>query len=333
MFTMLSSEPELSLQEYVQRLPKAELHVHLEGSVEAETIREIHPELSLDEIQTAMRFSGFTGFLKAYVWVSQKLTTAEAYRIALRRLLEKLGSQNVLAVEITLSAGVILWKKQELDAIFEALCEECEAHPAIRVHWIFDAIRQFGVEQAAEVFEKAAAYRDTGVVGIGIGGDEERGPAIWFADLYRKARDAGLCLTAHAGEVTGPESIWQAIEIGAQRIGHGIRAIDDARLLEYLREHDIALEVCPSSNVATGAVRMLAEHPLRKLWEAGAPIVLGTDDPALFATDLTREFSLAAEEFGFSREELRQLAANSFRFSFDRISRDLGRRVLPATNE
>ena len=327
------AEPELTLHEYARGLPKAELHVHLEGSVGAETIREIHPELPIDEIRAAMRFSGFAGFLKAYVWVSQRLTTPAAYRIALCRLLEKLASQNVLAVEITLSVGVILWKKQELDAIFEGLCEECEAHPRIRVRWIFDAIRQFGAEQSSEVFQAAATYREAGVVAIGIGGDEGRGPAIWFAHLYRRARDAGLCLTAHAGETAGPESIWQAVEIGAQRIGHGIRAIDDARLLEYLREHNIALEVCPSSNVATGAVGALSAHPLRRLWDAGVPIVLGTDDPALFATDIVREYILAAEEFGFSRKELRQLAKNSFRFSFDRVSRELGQHALQATGE
>ncbi len=326
-------KPELTLYEYVKQLPKAELHLHLEGSVEAQTIQEIQPGLTLGEIQTAMHFSGFLGFLKAYVWVSQRLTTATAYRVALRRLLEKLISQNVLAVEITLSVGVILWKGQTLEAIFEALCEECAAHPTIRVHWIFDAIRQFGAEQAAEVFEKAAAYRDSGVVAIGIGGDEERGPAIWFADLYHRAKDAGLCLTAHAGETTGPESVWQAIKIGAQRIGHGIRAVEDGKLMAYLREHAIALEVCPSSNVATAAVRSLEEHPLRQLWEAGVPIVLGTDDPALFATNLGKEYALAAEKFGFSREELCQLATNSFRFSFDRLSRELGRRVLPTAGE
>ena len=330
---MPDAEPVLTLREHASQLPKAELHLHLEGSVGAETIREIHPELPVDEIETAMRFSGFAGFLKAYVWVSQRLTTPKAYRIALCRLLQQLESQNVFAVEITLSAGVILWKGQELGAIFEALCEECEEHPGVRVRWIFDAIRQFGPEQAAIVFQAAAAYRDAGVVAIGIGGDEERGPAIWFADLYRRARDAGLCLTAHAGETAGPESIWQAIRIGAQRIGHGIRAVDDARLLEYLCEHDIALEVCPSSNVATGAVRTLQEHPLRKLCDAGAPIVLGTDDPALFKTDLGREYVLAAEIFGFSRAELRQLAENSFRYSFDRISRELGQRALQVTDE
>jgi aminodeoxyfutalosine deaminase len=308
--------PDQNLPDFIHALPKADLHLHLEGSVQPETIRELDPTLSPAEIQKNFYYSDFVGFLKAYVWVSQRLNSPEAYALATRRLLESLVKQNIMYAEITLSVGVILWKKQRIEPIFQAIHDEARRFTEIQVGWIFDAIRQFGVDQAAKVFAIARDFQAAGVVAIGIGGDELRGPAKWFAKLYGEAQQSGLGLTCHAGEIAGPESVRQALEIGAQRIGHGIRSIDDPALVEMLASRNIPLEVCPSSNVATGAVRSLAEHPLRELWDAGVPIVLGTDDPALFRTDLLHEYMLAAEAFGFSREELQKIAANSLNYRF-----------------
>ncbi len=170
-----------------------------------------------------------------------------------------------------------------------------------------------------QVAQWAAERVDQGVVALGIGGSEERGPAEWFTEAYAFAKSAGLRLVAHAGESTGPQSIWDALKLGAERIGHGIAAVQDADLMRHLRENDIPLEICITSNLVTGVVKRLADHPVRRIYDAGVPIVLNTDDPAMFRCTLVGEYRLAASAFGFSEAELREIAENGFKYRFASI--------------
>jgi len=291
---------------------RAELHVHLEGSIGPETLLAIDPSLTRDEIEAHLTCRSFPEFLQGYIWVSKKLEKPEHYALATRHLLDSLAAQGVTYAEITLSAGVVLWKEQDLAAVYEAVWRESQ-RSSVRTFWILDAIRQFGPEKGMEVAKFAVLRRDEGVVAYGIGGDEVRGPAHWFHDVFAYARDAGLHLVCHAGETAGPESVLGALAIGAERIGHGIAAVKSTALMEQLRKDNIPLEICISSNVCTGAVASLEEHPVRALYDAGVPITIHTDDPAFFHTTLTREYDLAEKLFGLPPDEM---AANSFRYAF-----------------
>jgi adenosine deaminase/aminodeoxyfutalosine deaminase len=291
--------------------PVAELHLHLEGSVEPETLLELDPTLTRDEIARATSYTDFEGFIQSYIWVNRKLNSAEQYALIARRLFERLAAEGVTYAEVTISAGVILWKQQDFQPIYEAVQREA-CLSKVKVRWILDATRQFGVHAAKPVFDLAAERLNEGVVAIGLGGFEAGGPARWYADLYKEARARGLRLLCHAGETTDATSVWEALEIGAERIGHGIRAIEDPLLVAHLAEKKIPLEICITSNVRTGAVPSLKDHPVRKLYDAGVPIILNTDDPALFNCTLTSEYELAQREFGFTNREIHGLVSTVF---------------------
>jgi aminodeoxyfutalosine deaminase len=303
------------MDDFLKQLPKAELHLHLEGSADPETLHELDPATPIGEIRALYDYQDFDGFLKAFGAVVKRLRTPEDYAHVTSRLLERLAAQNVLYAEITVSAGVALWKQQEFAPIFTAVRDAAAGSP-VEVRWIVDAVRQFGVEQAMQVARLAADRMDQGVVAIGIGGSEERGPADWFTGVFAFARSAGLRLTAHAGESMGPESVWAALRLGAERIGHGIAAAGDPELMRHLCEHDVPLEICITSNLVTGVVKRIEEHPVRRLYDAGVPIILNSDDPGMFGCTLTDEYRLAASRFGFSEAELRGIAENGFRYAF-----------------
>jgi adenosine deaminase/aminodeoxyfutalosine deaminase len=303
------------MQDFAALLPKAELHLHLQGSVDAETLHELDPATPLEELRALYHYPNFNAFLKTFGAVVTRLARPEDYALITRRLLERLAAQNVRYAEIIIAAGVVLWKKQEFGPIFDAIHDAALGSP-VKVRWILDAVRQFGVEPAWDVARLAVARQDRGVAAIGIGGSEERGPAEWFKEVFAFAKSAGLHLTAHAGESGGPESVWEALVLGAERIGHGIAAVRDPGLMRHLRDRDIPLEISITSNLVTGVVARLEDHPIRALYDAGVPIVLNTDDPAMFGCTLVDEYRLAARAFGFSGAELRGIAENGFRYGF-----------------
>ncbi|MFN7925971.1 MAG: adenosine deaminase [Bryobacteraceae bacterium] len=303
------------MDDFFRTLPKAELHLHLEGAIDAGMIRELDPAIPEDEVSRRFAIADFAGFIEAFKWVVGFLRTPDDYALVTRRLLERLERDNVRYAEITLAAGVILWRGQEFAPIYDAITREA-AKSSVDVWWVLDVIRHFGPEPAATVARWAVERAGDRVVAFGIGGDEARGPAGQFREVFEFTRAHGLKAVPHAGETTNAQSVWDAIEIGADRIGHGIRAIEDPRLVAHLVERRIPLEVCVTSNLVTGAVRSLEEHPVRRLWETGVPIILNSDDPGLFGATVSGEYRLAEERLGFSRDELRRMAAESFEHGF-----------------
>jgi aminodeoxyfutalosine deaminase len=298
--------------------PLCELHLHLEGSVDPATLCMLDPGLTPQEAAQPYRFTSFSGFIECFKFIALRLRTPEEYALVTRRLVAALAEQGVQYAEVTLSAGVLLWKGREIAPYYDAVRAAGREGP-VEIRWNLDAVRHFGPEPAWRVAEFAAQKLHEelgdGVLSIGIGGDELRGPASWFRDVYAFARSRGLRLTAHAGETDGPASIWAALEIGAERIGHGIRAVDDPVLLRHLRDHQIPLEVCLTSNVSTGAVGRIESHPLRRLYEAGVPLTLSTDDPGVFRCTLREEFE-AAKRLGLGERELRGIAQNAAKYRF-----------------
>jgi adenosine deaminase/aminodeoxyfutalosine deaminase len=320
----------IDLESFIRRLPKVELHVHLEGSVQPETLHELSRSKRRLEKQTRdwiserarqrYRYGNFQDFLQAFKLVTLLLETPSDYAMATARLVEHLAKQNVKYAEVIFAAGVVLWKKQPLEAIFEAAASAARAAQkvfGVRVQWIFDAIRHFGVEHTRQVLRWAARLRPQGVVALGIGGDETRGPAKLFREIFREAREMGLHVVAHAGEACGPESVRQAVEtLGAERIGHGLTAARDPAVLALLRDRRIPLEVCLTSNVATGVLGRIEDHPMPRFLEAGLVVTLNTDDPAMFGTDLVSEYLLAARTFGLGRAQILHLSQDAIRAAF-----------------
>jgi aminodeoxyfutalosine deaminase len=319
----MAAAPDHTTSSFIRQLPKAELHLHLEGAVEPATLCELrqrHGErATLAETEALYRYTDFQSFLMAFKEVSAHLRGPDDYELAAYRLMQRLKQENTLHAEVYIAVGVCLYRKQDFDAIFEGL-ERGRMRGArefgVSLLWIFDATRHFGVEAAQQVFELAVRYQERHVVGVGIGGDEVKAPPELFRSVYGYAADNGLRLTAHAGETGPPESIWGALNLRAERIGHGVTARQDPDLVEELAYRQIPVEICLTSNLRTGVCNAISEHPAKSYFDQGVMITLNTDDPALFGTSLCREYQIAQDAFAFTDEHLRELARNSFEASF-----------------
>lgn len=324
--------------DFIRGLPKAELHLHLEGTIEPKTLVELSERvdrgadavpMTLAEAEALYQYTDFSGFLLAFKAVCARLKGPAEYELAAWRMLEKLAEQGVVHAEVYISVGVVyFWRKEEDAAnprLFEEIFEGLERarvrgkrELGVTLYWIYDAVRHFSLAEAERVFRLAVKLKDEfpSIVGIGLGGDERVAASEPFRAIYAEAQAAGLRLTNHAGETTGPEAIWEALSVGSERLGHVLSAERDGALMEQLREKRIPLELNPSSNVRTGVCAGWKEHPLRRYFDAGLFVTLNSDDPAFFGSTLENEYRLAAAVQGFTKKELAELAANSFRASF-----------------
>jgi aminodeoxyfutalosine deaminase len=318
------------IRAFIRRLPKAELHLHLEGTITPATLVELSRRhdaapITLPDAEALYRFTNFTEFINAFRAVTRQLAHPDDYELAAWRMMQHLAEQGVVHAEVFISVGVIyMWRNHDpacFEPIFEGLERarlRAERELGLSIYWIFDAVRHFSLLEAERVFEKAAAMRDQypSIIAIGLGGDERQRGSEPFRAMYASAREAGLRLTNHAGETTGPEAIWEALGIGSERLGHVLSAADDPNLIQELKTRSVALELNPTSNVRTGVCPSFAAHPLRRYFDHGLLVTLNSDDPAFFGSDIANEYLLAHTEQGFTPDELRNLAANSFHASF-----------------
>jgi aminodeoxyfutalosine deaminase len=318
------------LPKAIGEMAKAELHLHLEGSIRpgiAVLLARRHGVLLTEEkVRERYAYRNFLEFIEAFKWVTSFVREPSDFGLIAADLAVQLREQKVKYAEVTLSTGVMLLRRQNPQANFEAILGATEPfeHKGLRLSWVFDAVRQFGAGLAQQVVDWAKRCKSDRIVAFGIGGDELQVETREFRQVYESAAEAGLHRLMHAGETGGPEKIREAVELlGVERVGHGIAAMHDPALMDLLAERRIVLEVCLTSNICTGALgaqmkraeASIQEHPLPRLVRHGIPVVLSTDDPSMFHTTLREEYE-HAHAMGLGETELAQLVENSFAFSF-----------------
>lgn len=320
----------MSLSKYIAAAPKAELHVHLEGSIQPSTLlmlaRRHRVDLPADTeegLRRWYRFKNFHHFIEVYVKITRCLQTAEDFELIVYEFGAYMVEQNIRYAEVTFSPSTHFWiNGVDQDVWFKGLTEgrrRVKESFGREINWVFDLVRNDSpIEGRFEYTTRMAIEGKThGVVALGLGGIEAEYPPAPFSPWFDQARAAGLHSVPHAGEFGGPESIWSAIkDLGADRIGHGVRAIEDPGLVSYLAEHRIPLEVSPTSNISLGIYPDLSSHPLKQLHDSGVAIIVNTDDPPLFNTSLTNELNLLFDPYGFSIGTIDEILLNGIHFSF-----------------
>ncbi|GAB4338209.1 MAG: adenosine deaminase [Candidatus Abyssubacteria bacterium] len=314
-----------NLERAIERMPKAELHVHLEGSISSKTIEKLAQKNSVDLGRESHRQSGrgyghLINFLDDYRLRCRCLRSPEDFKAACVDVLENLRSQHVRYAELTMAPTVHRLNGLSMDDIMpglEAGVKAASGNGNIEVRFILDVGRQFGQDHAWQTVRDAARHQASGVIALGLGGDEIHYSPELYVEQFAWARKQGLHVVAHAGEVGGPSSVWGAVKsLRAERIGHGLSARGDDELLEYLRIARIPVEMCPTSNVQTGAIRSYSEHPLPLFLRRGLLVTLNSDDPAMFGASLTHEYKVCHERLGLGWEEIKMLGLNAVRGSF-----------------
>jgi len=318
-----------TLDAFVDALPKVELHLHLVGSASVPTVLELaarHPGSPVPRTEQELRafytFRDFPHFASVYSTVSGLITDPEDVALLVVGIARDLGPQNVRYAELTVTPYTFVKGGLPVVGITEALdAGACQAEQeyGVKIGYIFDIASEDGEEAAQATLRHALEHPPLRMVGFGLGGIEQKREPHQeaFRSAFRTAIGAGLHSVPHAGEMSGPATIWEVINgLSAERIGHGISCLQDPALVAYLRETQIPLEVCPTSNVCTGQVAGLAAHPLPRLLDEGLYVTLNSDDPAMFGTTLTNEYLVAARTLGLTHDQLATLAANGVRASY-----------------
>ena len=321
------------IERYIEAVPKAELHVHLEGSIQPATLLKLAqqnnvklPVQTVDDLQNWFRFRDFDHFIEIYFAISSCLKTSDDYELIAYEFGAQMALQNVRYAEVTFSPSTHQFSLGiPFDVYFSGLTKgrlRAQKDFSVEIRWVFDIVRDIpelslNHRRAEYTLAVAEEGMHDGVVALGLGGGEVGNPPERYAEWFEKALKRGLHSVPHAGETVGPESVWGAIRVlHAERLGHGVRSIEDFELIDYLAERRIPLEICPTSNIRLGIYPDLAVHPIHRLYEAGVPVTINSDDPPLFNTTLNGEAKLLFDPFDFEIDTINEILLNSIRYSF-----------------